>query len=105
MKGSTTTSPQQRRGTAKPRESQWQMPLLVADTAALYFPEAFDADAVDELALSEPPSAGEVLDFAADYGVGWDGRDVGQVWITPRLSDAWGSCNINWLAVTITMGF
>lgn len=66
------------------------MPAIVADTDALFFPERWDAPQVDELALPEPLGPGELADWADEMGVGVDGRDVGQIWVTPRLSDHWG---------------
>lgn len=75
---------------AQPWNTTWKMPALVACTAAIYFPEQWDGWNIDELTLPEPLDAGALCDWADDLGVGLDGRDVGQLWITPALSDQWG---------------
>ncbi len=88
MRQARTSTPQ--RATNQPWRSRWEWPIVVADVDALYFPETHAVSEVTKLPLAAPLGLGDTLDFAADYGVGWDGRDVGQVWLTPRMTDRLG---------------
>lgn len=84
--------------------------MIVADVDAIYLPEC-PADGEDAfylplhdspgqgehpaapaevLPLSEPMSPGELFDLADDLGVGFDGHELGVIYLSPRLCDHYG---------------